>query len=1192
MNFLRGRSCQASRFWTIFSCFLVAISSFFAAPAQSDESADSNLSASAVIIPGSATEQLYLSGAKECYLEENSRRSTGFFEYRINFSGKAPILLEVETSGSLVVEASTADGQLTQLFESGMIDEDISVKMKRQLRIDMEITPPLVVRFSKKKGSQRPFALWRMYVRRGLDIFTGSPTESLMLLDPGASQMLKSGGRYIPANSGVSYALTDKGSFFIMIECEGKFSAELKKDGKFIPISLSKLEDAYYGYAMAEDITNSLFVKAIEKDARLIRVSYWNGLNCVDFVSDIASVVCSRKSEKYGLRLTQEAIKILLPPHKDSLFWMWCDSPESVAIDTVGTYIFGNAVIGKISASTTELSIKGTGMAWAWGVDTDADEDKLPSTVEYAIGTDPNRVYTDFDEIGDFEDLMPTDSDNDGLMDSVENFLQFNPSYHDTNSDSWPDGLGLADFKLSNLSVRTSLLPVPGAAYHDATDEHVANMAYRFGPTYLVVPFGKLLAEKDPLIQLRKHFEKAQGLEGVMLDNCSIALADMETPHLKDAFQIWAKRLWGSAENDDNLAYKFGEFCNYRINFYLDECQKMADESGLKIAVSIPSPSNSDISITPYLDLKKYARVQLDTMPFSTDRAAFYSGLRDTYAIGRPVFVGIDDERGTRAYLTGARTSGNFVGCAVTKSRPIIVSSNPAVSNPSLVQVFTNSTFWASKLDFANTHPNWTSTLADSDIMLVPSSVENLAAAKFAMLDEGTTFPNAEQTRAVSNWISGGGSMLFVQSPTRFKSETPWGPRTTLGRNICREFNIFDAQLGTVYKAGSGNIMLYDGSPQTGLKLMFDQLRVDLPKPPCSFCEAAHDQVETTYMFNRFVEKGQFPKSEFPVAVDIDHSKAPYSIASTCSVPWIEKRGTKIRVIAQAQKGACSTISLALGGEPQSVTSSSTFSSSYQNGVTTISFAGTGGGNAFVMDLSESLDIEAKKVTVIPSSPLEGEAVTVHGFLSNNSSIPSGAVSVTFHWNKPDRQTQFKRLTYDVLSPRQTKEISFLAPLPPGNGEMAVYMVVESDNELDKKNNTASSKFTVKAKPKFKTIVMQVGSKQATVNGVPQTITSPPFQQKNGKVMVPFRFLAESLGATVAWDSQDKRITFIKGKQTIYLWIGRNYAIVDGKMANLDTPPVISNGSTFVPVRFVSEQLGAAVTWDQKSKIVTIKIGL
>ncbi|HOR47529.1 MAG TPA: copper amine oxidase N-terminal domain-containing protein, partial [Caldisericia bacterium] len=58
----------------------------------------------------------------------------------------------------------------------------------------------------------------------------------------------------------------------------------------------------------------------------------------------------------------------------------------------------------------------------------------------------------------------------------------------------------------------------------------------------------------------------------------------------------------------------------------------------------------------------------------------------------------------------------------------------------------------------------------------------------------------------------------------------------------------------------------------------------------------------------------------------------------------------------------------------------------------------------------------------------------------------------------------------------------------------------------------------------------------------------------------------------------------------IFLWVGRDYAISGGTMVQLDAPPIIQGGRTYIPVRFVSEQLGAQVTWDGKNRIVTVKL--
>jgi hypothetical protein len=59
-------------------------------------------------------------------------------------------------------------------------------------------------------------------------------------------------------------------------------------------------------------------------------------------------------------------------------------------------------------------------------------------------------------------------------------------------------------------------------------------------------------------------------------------------------------------------------------------------------------------------------------------------------------------------------------------------------------------------------------------------------------------------------------------------------------------------------------------------------------------------------------------------------------------------------------------------------------------------------------------------------------------------------------------------------------------------------------------------------------------------------------------------------------------------KKIIKLQIGNKIAYVDGNELTLDVPPQIINGRTMVPVRFISEGLGAEVGWDGATKTVTI----
>lgn len=93
---------------------------------------------------------------------------------------------------------------------------------------------------------------------------------------------------------------------------------------------------------------------------------------------------------------------------------------------------------------------------------------------------------------------------------------------------------------------------------------------------------------------------------------------------------------------------------------------------------------------------------------------------------------------------------------------------------------------------------------------------------------------------------------------------------------------------------------------------------------------------------------------------------------------------------------------------------------------------------------------------------------------------------------------------------------------------------------------------------------------------------------KNGRTLVPLRAIFESLGATVEWDNNTKTVTGTLGNKIIKLQIDNRIAKVDGKDVTLDVPGTIINGSTFVPVRFIAESLGAKVDWDNNTKTVII----
>ena len=92
----------------------------------------------------------------------------------------------------------------------------------------------------------------------------------------------------------------------------------------------------------------------------------------------------------------------------------------------------------------------------------------------------------------------------------------------------------------------------------------------------------------------------------------------------------------------------------------------------------------------------------------------------------------------------------------------------------------------------------------------------------------------------------------------------------------------------------------------------------------------------------------------------------------------------------------------------------------------------------------------------------------------------------------------------------------------------------------------------------------------------------------NGRTMVPFRGIFEALGLKVDWDANTKTVTGTKEGKTIQLMIGDKTAVVDGQNQTLDAVPMISNGATLVPLRFVAEASGLEVKWDGAERQVLI----
>ena len=118
-------------------------------------------------------------------------------------------------------------------------------------------------------------------------------------------------------------------------------------------------------------------------------------------------------------------------------------------------------------------------------------------------------------------------------------------------------------------------------------------------------------------------------------------------------------------------------------------------------------------------------------------------------------------------------------------------------------------------------------------------------------------------------------------------------------------------------------------------------------------------------------------------------------------------------------------------------------------------------------------------------------------------------------------------------------------------------------------------------------MVLTIGDKLVLINNV-QVISDAAPLIVNARTYTPARFVAEKLGASVWWDAVTRTVTIADDKTTIVLLVDSAIAYVNGTTVTMDAPAFIADGRIYTPARFVAENLGAEVNWDEKSQTVTI----
>ena len=144
-----------------------------------------------------------------------------------------------------------------------------------------------------------------------------------------------------------------------------------------------------------------------------------------------------------------------------------------------------------------------------------------------------------------------------------------------------------------------------------------------------------------------------------------------------------------------------------------------------------------------------------------------------------------------------------------------------------------------------------------------------------------------------------------------------------------------------------------------------------------------------------------------------------------------------------------------------------------------------------------------------------------------------------------------------------------------GSGEQKAYLVFDWSSAKATEIKDSKSDNKVNAPSEIKIMVSGKEIKPET-----------PAYIENGRTMVPLRFISEALGEKVDWNAETKSV--IIGDNKAVLAIGSKEIDANGKKITIDSPAVIKNSRTFVPLRAISEILGAKVDWDGTTKTVSI----
>ncbi len=99
---------------------------------------------------------------------------------------------------------------------------------------------------------------------------------------------------------------------------------------------------------------------------------------------------------------------------------------------------------------------------------------------------------------------------------------------------------------------------------------------------------------------------------------------------------------------------------------------------------------------------------------------------------------------------------------------------------------------------------------------------------------------------------------------------------------------------------------------------------------------------------------------------------------------------------------------------------------------------------------------------------------------------------------------------------------------------------------------------------------------------------APPFLDENDRLLVPIRAITEAMGAQVDWDGDNRTVTITGNNKRVVFTINEATVNVDGEVQTMDTRPVIKRDRTMLPLRYLGEYFGADVRYDASWQMVHV----